>query len=149
MLKELAEKDNYWRKQAFNICKDRTLADDIVQEMYIYFSDKNIKVNDYYIVRKLYCIFIDFIRKDKEQFSLDVLYHVEDKQNTFEIDDDNIKYFNNFEKLNKLQKELIEEYYISEKSLRDIQKEYPLINYGFAYRQIKEAKEFIINGKER
>jgi hypothetical protein len=31
MLKELSLKDSYWRKIALNICKDKGLADDLVQ----------------------------------------------------------------------------------------------------------------------
>jgi len=31
-----------------------------------------------------------------------------------------------------------------DRSLRDIEKIYPLINYGYAYRQIKEARETIL-----
>lgn len=149
MLTELSKKDLYWREQAFNICKNKMLADEIVQDMYIYFSDKNIKVNDYYVIRKIYCIFIDFIRKEKQDVSIDDLHYLEDINNLYEPSDKDLKLLTNFEKLNRLQKELVQEYFISEKSLRQIQKEYPLINYGFAYRQLKDAKEIIINGSKK
>ena len=35
ILAELAKKDAQWRKMAFQICKDKDLADELVQEMYL------------------------------------------------------------------------------------------------------------------
>ncbi len=35
ILESLSKKDKYWRQIAFNICKDKSLADDLVQEMYL------------------------------------------------------------------------------------------------------------------
>mgnify|MGYP003661890430 CR=1 FL=1 len=34
ILEELSKKDKEWRKAAYVICKDKMLADDLVQEMY-------------------------------------------------------------------------------------------------------------------
>ena len=35
MLNEICKKDKYWRTIAFAICKDKDLADDLVQDMYV------------------------------------------------------------------------------------------------------------------
>ena len=145
MLQKLSQKDSKWRNFARSICKDRELADDLVQEMYIYFSDKDKQVNDYYVQRKIYSLFIDTVRKDKGDISLDLLFYIEDDNYTFELNDIEQEAMNAFNELEFVPHELMKEHYIEGKSLRTIQKEYPLINYGFAYRQIKEAKEYIMN----
>ena len=35
ILNELAKKDKYWRSIAYNICKDKELSKDLVQDMYL------------------------------------------------------------------------------------------------------------------
>ncbi len=151
MLIELSKKDSKWRNFALSICKDKLLADDLVQDMYIYFSNKDKQVNDYYVCRKIYGLFIDYIRKQKEDVRIECLFYLKDNSNTFEPNDDEEIILNAFNELPFVQSELMLEHYVSERSLRDIQKEFPLINYGFAYRQIKEGKEYIkskTNGKK-
>lgn len=124
------------------------LSDDIVQEMYLYFHDKQLTVNDFYVKRKIYHIFIDHTRKIKP-ISIEALHYIQDNTCIFEPSDEEKEMLETFESLTRTQRDLIEEHIINDKSLRQIQREYPLINYGFAYRQIKEAKEIIINGTKK
>ena len=58
MLEILCKKDSVWRKMAFQICKDHNTADDLVQEMYIKFSNYNKELNDFYIFFALRDLFI-------------------------------------------------------------------------------------------
>ena len=39
MVEQLSKKDAYWRKIAFNICKDKSTADDLVNDMYLKLYD--------------------------------------------------------------------------------------------------------------
>jgi len=150
MLIELSKKDSKWRGFALSICKDKLLADDLVQDMYIYFSDKDKQATDYYVCRKIYGLFIDYIRKQKEDISIEYLFYLKDDNKVFEPNDEEQIVLDAFNELSFVPSELMLEHYVSEKSLRDIQKDFPLINYGYAYRKIKEAKEYIklkTNGK--
>jgi len=65
ILEELAKKDSQWRKMALQICKDKDLADELVQEMYIKVSNKTKPLSDGYIFVTLRSIFYDSL-KSKE-----------------------------------------------------------------------------------
>ena len=65
MLEELCKRDKDWRRMAFHICKSKDIADDIVQDMYIKFSNYNKPINEYYIFFALKSIFLDYLRKEK------------------------------------------------------------------------------------
>ena len=62
MIFELAKKDAQWRKMAFQICKDRDLSDELVQEMYIKLSTKNKILTDGYIFVTLRSLFYDSLK---------------------------------------------------------------------------------------
>lgn len=55
---------------AFHICKSKDIADDIVQDMYIKFSNYNKSLNEYYIFFALKSIFLDYLRKEKTKVEL-------------------------------------------------------------------------------
>jgi hypothetical protein len=58
MLEELAKRDKDWRKMALYICNNECIADDLVQEMYLYFADKQGTFNDGYIYFTLKDLFL-------------------------------------------------------------------------------------------
>lgn len=88
MLEELCKRDKEWRKMAFHICKSRDIADDIVQDMYIKFSNYNKQLNDYYIFFAIKSIFLDYLRKEKTKVELnDNLCNFEE----YNYDNDKIK----------------------------------------------------------
>ncbi len=62
ILIELAKKDAQWRKMALQICKDKDLADELVQEMYIKVSNKTKPLSDGYIFVTLRSIFYDSLK---------------------------------------------------------------------------------------
>ena len=79
MIEQLSKKDETWRKIAFSICKDKQLADDLVQDMYLKVYNLNpIKANKSYISFIIYHLFIDHIRKQNKTISLENRYILED-----------------------------------------------------------------------
>lgn len=91
ILIELAKKDSQWRKMALQICKDKDLADELVQEMYIKVSNKVKPLSDGYIFVTLRSLFYDHLKNkdilvdDFSQFQLIVEEYSE------ELDIDYIK----------------------------------------------------------
>lgn len=145
ILDELSKKDKEWRKAAYVICKDKMLADDLVQEMYFKLMDRT-KWNDYFVFITLRNLFLDHLRKQKD-VRLEELHYIEDRSEVFEPDDEEQKILDAFDKLDWVQKELLLER-ANGMSLRDIQKRYN-INYGYTYRETTKAKEVILKKKKK
>jgi len=85
MLEILAKKDSYWRKIAFNICRDKMLADDLVSEMYLKLANCTKEINDFYVIVTIKNIFLDEI-KGKKTISIENFYNFTTPE-TFEPDD--------------------------------------------------------------
>lgn len=66
ILEELAKKDAQWRKMAFQICKDKDLADELVQEMYLKLAYNTNLIKDGYIYTVLRNLFYDYTKNNKE-----------------------------------------------------------------------------------
>lgn len=67
MLEELAKEDKRWRQIAFVICGDKDLANDLTNDMYLKFYDRNItdiSVNLVFTVIKN--LFIDHLRQQSK-----------------------------------------------------------------------------------
>lgn len=79
IIHELAKKDAQWRKMAFQICKSKDLADELVQNMYIKLSERTITVSDGYIFVTLRSLFYDSLKNN------DILI---DDFSKFEVQDD-------------------------------------------------------------
>ena len=163
ILEELSKKDKEWRKAAYLICKDKMLADDLVQEMYLRLMNRT-KWNDYFVYITLRNIFLDRLRKQKDTgattlrikdrgnandtaVSLEEFHYLEDRTEVFEPDDEEQKVLDAFDELDWVQKELLLER-ANGMSLRDIQKRYN-INYGYTYRETTKAKEEILKNKKK
>lgn len=72
MINEIAELDSEWRLIALKICKDKYLADDLVNDMYIKIHSLNPKKwNKHYISYAIYHLYIDHIRKNTKLLYLD------------------------------------------------------------------------------
>lgn len=151
LLLELSKKDAKWRQIAYNICKDKNLADDLVQEMYLRLNRYNITkpINDYYIAVTLRNLFLSHCKRQKN-VSLDKLHYIEDNTTEVSLNDYEDKIIRIIERLVKEDKltwtqiELLQE--TVDKSLRECEAEFN-INYGYIYRTTKEAKELILNSK--
>jgi len=66
ILAELAKKDAQWRKMAFQICKDKDLADELVQEMYLKLYNNTNLIKDGYIYTVLRNLFYDYAKTQKD-----------------------------------------------------------------------------------
>ena len=135
ILNEIAKHDTKWRAFALKICNDKTLADDLTQEMYLRVSTYT-KWNNSLIHRIIYNLFIDYVRTDKEIGTDNFDLHSSIDKN-FEPDDKQQKLLDAFYKLGWRQQALIEESY--DKSFGKIEKDFPMINYGYAFRQVREG----------
>lgn len=83
MLEELSKNHKHWISIAYQICKDKDYANDLVQDMYLKLYNSDKKVNESYIYFVLRSIFLDEKRKQKE-FTID--YEIEIKQEEFDIE---------------------------------------------------------------
>ena len=66
ILDELAKKDAQWRKMAYQICKDKDLADELVQEMYLKLAYNTNLIKDGYIYTVLRNLFYDYTKSNKD-----------------------------------------------------------------------------------
>jgi DNA-directed RNA polymerase specialized sigma24 family protein len=66
MLEKLAENHKKWVQIAYNLCKCKDIANDIVQDMYIKMYELGKEVDEAYIYFVIRSIFFDTIRKQKE-----------------------------------------------------------------------------------
>ena len=146
-LKEISKKDHLWRRYALKLSGDKFMADDLVQEMYLRVFKIEKEINDFYIMLTIRSIFFDKKKKKKNQIMVyledydSLLGTEDDPEKKFEINDEQKKILEDYNKLPFHQKQLIKESY--SKSLRRIEKEFN-INYGFAYREIKKAKKKLL-----
>jgi DNA-directed RNA polymerase specialized sigma24 family protein len=83
MIEQLAQRDSEWREMAFRLTKDKDLADEIVQEMYLKIysysqrKDNNImfdenQVNFYFVYVVLKNMYTDDLRKSKKHLKTDL-----------------------------------------------------------------------------
>ena len=130
---ELSKKDSYWRGIALKICRNKFMADDIVQEMYLKLFDNDKCKNDFYVIIVMRNIFLDTIKKEKRFLDLDN-FDFKDTNTAFEIDDNEKELI---EGLKWYEKELIEMSY--DKSFHEIQRELN-INYQYVRRIVQKTK---------
>lgn len=137
MIHELSKQDNKWREIAFKICKNKMLADDLVNEMYLKLFDCKKQINDFYVIITIRNLFYDYVKQDNKKVDLDLFYDFEADNYKFELDDREIEILNSLTWLEKGYLELS-----FDLSLREIGKELNT-NYGFVYKVIKKAKDKI------
>ena len=137
MIEELSKKDALWRKVALNICKDKQLADDLVQEMYLKLYECKKQINDFYVVIVLRNLFLDTIKQKnkRKQVDIDSFYDIEANTSTFEMDDEETKIVNEMYWLAKGYFELS-----YDMSLREMAKELNT-NYMYIYRTMINANK--------
>ena len=143
MLKQLSQHDKFFQGVAFNICKDKTLAKDLVQDMYIKLYETNSEIKDlkWYGVTVIRNLYRKHCKDLKTVYLEDEVIDVEAISNTFEPTDEELRILKDFNKLSFLQKNLIEESYYY--SLRSIQKEFD-IHYKLSFDQCKKARKKLL-----
>jgi len=151
MLIEVSKKDKIWRKIAFKICKDKDLADDLVQEMYLKISSftklENTEIHITTIIKNL---FIDYTRNPNYIFNINSKDAFNSKMSDLELAfNKQIEVERDFneteQKLLKASNNLkfyeLELLYMSgQESLRDLGKRYN-IKYGTIHKIVKKSKE--------
>jgi DNA-directed RNA polymerase specialized sigma24 family protein len=135
VLEELSKKDKFWRQVAYNISKDKDIADELVQEMYIKMHDFKKDVNDFYIIIVIRNLFLDLCRKKKRFVNIDDI-NISNGA-VFELDDYHNDIINSAKNLKFYELELLD--MSGEHSLRDLSKRYN-INYQTINRIITKAK---------
>jgi len=86
VLEELCKKHSLWLKMAKSICKDAYLADDLVSEMYLKFSNYNKELNDYYIYFAIKHLYINYLRNEKQYTSIvDSFNFIDEEQTVYEL----------------------------------------------------------------
>jgi len=143
ILDQLAKDDNKWRLIALKICKDKSLADDITNDMYLKVKDYQ-EVSVYFIIVTLRNLFYNVCKKRKEVCISEYDY-LKCNNRTFEPTDQEQQILENFDKIRWHQQEIIRETY--DRSYREIQREFN-INRGYVYREVKKAKQKIFNNGE-
>lgn len=138
MLEELSKKDSQWRLIAFNICKDKSLADDLVQEMYLKLYDYEKQINDFFVIIVIRNLFLDYCRRKKHTISIEDINIT--NGTIFEIDDYHHTILKATEKLKFYEIELLD--MSGEHSLRDLAKRYN-IHYQTINRIVTKAKKKI------
>ena len=138
ILEELAKKDKYWRQISFNICKDKNISDDLVQDMYLKIykisQKKELEINDYYVVRILLNTYIDYLKEKNKTISIETITDLESKYFKFEPDDKE-KFI--LDSLTFLEKEILT--LKQDVSYHEIQRKFN-INYQFARRIVLKAQ---------
>ncbi len=132
MLELLAKKDNYWRQIAYKICKDKYLADDIVNDMYLKLANNEKAKNDFYVVIVIRNLFID-TTKERKYITIDENFTKEVNTN-YELDDNELQLIDSLEWWERDLIELSHDY-----SLRELGKKLN-INYAFIHRTIKRVR---------
>ena len=138
MLQELAKKDKYWRQTAYYICKDKSLADDLVQEMYLKLADVKKQINDFYVILTIKNLFLDTCRKNKKEITFADLSFIDYSKEQYEPDDNDKFVLDLIEQNSEWwQIELLE--MSNDHSLRELEERYN-INYSFIFRSLKKIK---------
>lgn len=116
MLQKLAENHKKWVAIAYNMCKCKETANDIVQDMYMKMYDINKDVDDGYIYFVIRSIFIEQKRKQKE----------------FAYDNEKIEYISN-----QIQLKIIK----TNNTYEDLKKEC----YDNAYKKLEKHEKVIVH----
>jgi len=140
---KLALRDDYWQRTALTICKDKELARDLVQDMYLKLADSKF-YSDWYVINTIRNLFVDTIRAKKIETTdenYEEYQNRKDESYKFEPTDEEMALLDKFNKLSYTQQELIEESY--HKSDRKIGTEFG-INYGYVHKKrIEGIKEIL------
>ena len=140
VLDELCEKNDYWLSIALLICRDKDLAKDLVQDMYVKLHDTKI-TDTPYIIRTINNLFLDGLRSNQNKVRLNDT-EVKDEINEFEVDDNGRAYLDRYEELPYHQQVFIKEGY--DLSFRQLEDKWKHINYAYIYRETKKGLKTIL-----
>lgn len=144
MLIELSKKDEYWRKTAFYICKDKSLADDLVNDMYLKLHNYNKQINDFFVIMVIRNSFYDLKKKEKNnrkfKYECDNIENLNIFDENFEPNDNQQDILEATKILKFWELELLD--MSNEYSYRELEKRYN-INYMTIYKTVQKSKKKI------
>ena len=140
LLDKLVKDDARWRMIALKLCGNKEMADDLVQDMYLKVAEYK-SINASFVYKTIKSLYIDNLRERKNA-RIEEHNYLECTDKSFEPNDYEQDILNKFDELYWTDQDLIRESY--DRSMRQIQKMYPMINYSYAQRQIlKSIKEIL------
>ena len=71
MLEELSKNHKHWLSIAYQICKDKDYANDLVQDMYLKLYNCDKDINEWYIYRVIKNMYLNTLKSNKENYTLD------------------------------------------------------------------------------
>lgn len=93
VIEHISKKDKEWRQMAYNICKCRTLADDLTNDMYIkinkYYKKAPETIKDFYIYRTIRSLYMNYLRKNPENIPIHEAEEVDPEGNDIHIGERN------------------------------------------------------------
>jgi len=139
LLTEISKYDNQWRRIATKICNDKSLADDLVNDMYLKIYKINPeKWNKAYISYIIYHLFIDHVRNNKTTISIDTLLELPSYEE--HITEIRIKVNLILNELGFMDREVL--LHTHEKSLRKRSKELNMSHTKLHYKKQKALEKF-------
>ena len=144
LILELSKQDTKWRSFALKISGCKSLADDLTNDMYLILSDYK-EVKNALVYKCIYHLFCQETRKRKKEILTSDFLEYNQSEEPKEVNDLEFEILQRFDNIPWRQQELIQLSF--EKSLRQIEKEYPMINYAYANRQIKEGIKTVLGDK--
>ena len=121
ILDELSKRDKHWRKVAFQICKDKQLADDLVNDAYLRVINRT-ECEDSYFRKVIFNLFINHIEVQNKH--TDLVRETTYEPNTYNISDYELRVLNRFYKLPELTQELIRNK--ADQSFRQLEENYSI-----------------------
>ena len=143
MLEELSKKDKLWREIAFNICKNKDLADELTNLMYLRIYNYKIpedKQTESYIGFVIYNLFRDHCKK-QPHISIDDFYDITEEVLVHGFTDYDMSILEKANELKWWERQLLILSY--DKSSHQIQREYH-INYQYTLRHVDKAKRKVL-----
>ena len=148
----LTDNDSLWQKMAYNISKDKHLAKDLVQDMYLKLLDKK-DIDEGYVFMTLRNDFYNRCKKKKIQIpygDLSYLGKTNDGLDELENRKELIKFLNSQDYISWYEREVL--YITHHYSLRDAEKEtgvyYGVLNYHKT-KALKKIKQNLENGRTK
>ena len=135
MIKELSKDDDNWREIAYKICRNKDLANDLVNDMYIKMHDtckrSYSEISVTYVWSVLRNLYIKYLKDSQKTISLEDFYNIEDLKDNCEVLEDRIMINDALTKLELWDREIL--LHTSETSLRKLSKETKIPVYVLHY----------------
>jgi len=145
MLEYLSQNDEQWRRTALTICKDKALADEIVQTMYLKIYENNVdleKLSKKYVNRVLINLCKDFhksqTKENEKTIRLDDTFDISQEDNTTYFCDEDLNYLDKAKELSEEDQSMLALSY--DHVIRDIA-DIKDVSYSSVFVRLKNARK--------